>query len=67
MNEKKLKELFDFQKFEKNSALDFVIQSAHDFVKKESESKTVEMTEDELDMLSAAGVNHPVKRPREIK
>lgn len=65
MNDKKMKQLFDFQKFEKNSALEFAIQSAHTFAEKQSklnlQSVAVELFDDDLDQLSAAGIQHPVK------
>lgn len=65
MNDRKLKQLFDFQKFEKNSSLEFAIQSAHAFVegqsKLNSQSGAVELFDDDLDKLSAAGIQHPVK------
>ncbi len=65
MNDKKIKQLFDFQKFEKNSSLEFVIQGAHAFVEKQSKLKlqttAVELFDDDLDQLSAAGIQHPLK------
>ena len=45
--EKKLTELFDFQRFENDTALQEIID--------EVEGRYVEMSDDELEMLSAAG------------
>lgn len=64
MNDKNLKQLFDFQKFDKNSALELAIQSAHAFAEKQSklnsQPKVIELFDEDLDMLSAAGIQHPV-------
>ena len=55
MKDKNLKSLFDYQKFEGNSAMNFAIQSARDYI--DSLSNTVmELSEDELEMVSAAGI-----------
>lgn len=55
MKDKNLKTLFDYQKFEGNSAMNFAIQSARDYI--DSLSNTVmELSEDELEMVSAAGI-----------
>lgn len=58
MKDKKLRQLFDYQKFEKNSALDFAIQSARSFIKSQEKAGATELSSDELDMLSAAGIPH---------
>ena len=48
--EKKLKQLFDFQKFAGNADLQSVIDSVH------SRYETKELNMDEMDMIFAAGV-----------
>ena len=48
--EKKLKQLFDFQKFAGNAELQSVIDSVH------SRYETRELNMDEMDMIFAAGV-----------
>ena len=55
MKDKKLRQLFDYQKFEKNSAMDFAIQSARSFIKSQEMAGVTELSSDELDMLNAAG------------
>lgn len=50
--EKKLKQLFDFQKFSGNAELQSVIDSVH------SRYETRELNMDEMDMVFAAGVPH---------
>ena len=55
MKDKKLRQLFDYQKFEKNSAMDFAIQSARNFIKSQEMAGVTELSSDELDMLNAAG------------
>ncbi len=55
MNDKKLRQLFDYQKFENNAALNFAIQSARQYVSKQSSASSVVELGDELDMLNAAG------------
>ena len=47
--EKLLRDLFDFQRFERNEALQSVIEEA------EAQGIGVELTDDELEQLSAAG------------
>lgn len=54
MNDKKLKRLFDYQRFEGNSAMNFAIQSVRSYVKSVN-SETFALTDDELDMVNAAG------------
>ena len=55
MKDKKLRQLFDYQKFEKNSAMDFAIQSARNFINTQERMGVTELSSDELDMLNAAG------------
>ena len=55
MKDKKLRQLFDYQKFEKNSAMDFAIQSARNFINSQERAEVTELSSDELDMLNAAG------------
>ena len=54
MNDRKLKRLFDFQKFEGNSAMNFAIQSARSYIDS-IQSSTFELDDEELDMVNAAG------------
>lgn len=63
MNDKKLKRLFDYQKFEGNSAMNFAIQSARSYINSLG-SGAVELSDSELDMVNAAGVTDstPVKK-----
>ncbi len=59
MNDKKLKRLFDFQRFEGNSAMNFAIQSARSYIDSLQNSMSenaFELNEDELEMVNAAGV-----------
>ena len=53
MKDRKLKQLFDFQKFEGNAALKFAIESTRGFIN--SASQAQELSTNELEMLSAAG------------
>ena len=55
MNDKKLKRLFDYQKFEGNSAMSFAIQSARSYIDSLG-SGAMELNDSELDMVNAAGV-----------
>ena len=56
MNDKKLKQLFDFQKFEGNSAMDSAIKSARSYIDSlQNQPVIVELGDGELDMLNAAG------------
>ena len=55
MKDKKLRQIFDYQKFEKNSAMDFAIQSARNFINSQERAGVSELSSDELDMLNAAG------------
>lgn len=55
MKEKKLTRLFDFYKFEGNTAMGFAIQTARSYIA--SLKKTAfELNDEELDMVSAAGL-----------
>lgn len=54
MNDKKLKRLFDFQKFDQNPSLGFAIQSSRSYIASLS-SKFEELSDNELDMVNAAG------------
>lgn len=57
MKDKKLKQLFDYQRFEGNSAMNFAIQSARSYIDSLKDIPTViQLEEDELDMVNAAGV-----------
>lgn len=53
MKDRKLKQLFDFQKFEGNPALKFAIESTRSFIN--SSSQAEELSMNDLEMLSAAG------------
>lgn len=55
MNDKKLKRLFDYQKFEGNSAMNFAIQSARSYINSLGNG-AVELNDSELDMVTAAGI-----------
>ena len=55
MNDKKLKRLFDYQKFEGNSAMNFAIQSARSYIDSLG-SGAMELNDSELDMVNAAGI-----------
>ena len=60
--ERKLKELFDYQKFEGNTALQNVINSVH------SRYQTRELSFEDMEQISAAGVTHwPWKANEEQK
>ena len=55
MKDKKLRQLFDYQKFENNSSMNFAIQSARNFINAQVAAGATELSSDELDMLNAAG------------
>lgn len=57
MKDTRLKQLFDFQKFAGNSAMGFAIQSAHSYIDSLQARGFEELSEDELDMVNAAGVD----------
>ena len=57
MNDRKLKQLFDFQKFEGNSTLNFAISSARGYIASLQSQGFDELSDDELDMVNAAGVD----------
>lgn len=54
MNEKRLKQLFDYQRFVENSAMNFAIRSARSYIDS-IQSSTFELDDEELDMVNAAG------------
>ena len=56
MKDTKLRRLMDFQKIEKNPSLDFAIQSAQGYVNLSQKKGAKELSENELEMLNAAGV-----------
>ena len=56
MKDSKLRRLMDFQKIENNPSLDFTIQTAHSFIDTLQVKGKKELSENELDMVSAAGV-----------
>lgn len=56
MKDTKLRRLMDFQKIEKNPSLDFAIQSAQSYVSLSQKKGAKELSENELEMLNAAGV-----------
>lgn len=57
MNDKRLKQLFDYQKFEGNAAMNFAIQSARSYISSLKNAPSVmELDDEDLDMVSAAGV-----------
>ena len=53
MKDRKLKQLFDFQKFEGNAALKFAIESTRSLINEKNQKD--ELSFNELEMLSAAG------------
>ena len=58
MKDTKLKQLFDYQKFEGNSAMNFAIQSARGYIDSlKNLPNVMELEEDELDMVNAAGAD----------
>lgn len=59
--EKKLRALFDFQRFEGNAELQKAIDSVH------SRYASCELSLDELDMVSAAGMPHRDPKEKEKK
>ncbi|MCR4822609.1 MAG: hypothetical protein K5873_07025 [Treponema sp.] len=66
MNDKKLKQLFDFQKFSKNSAMEFAISSARSYIDSVQSKGCEELSDEELEMVNAAGVDSvKIKLPQE--
>ena len=59
--EKKLKALFDFQKFEGNNDLNQVINSVHARYGMQQNSSVRELSMDEMDWVSAAGTSYVKK------
>ena len=67
MKDTRLKQLFDFQKFAGNSAMGFAIQSAHSYIDSLKAHGFEELSEDELDMVNAAGLDSGnVKKPSRL-
>lgn len=63
--EKKLRALFDFQKFERNADLQQVIDSVHaKYGMNETNNGARELTLDEMAWLSAAGTPDPRKEEK---
>ena len=60
MTERRLGKAFDFQRFEKNARLQAVIDASH------RRTGDRELNDDELDLVSAAGVTPAPKKPEEI-
>ena len=59
MVEKQLYQAFDHQRFAENSRLQAVIDAVH------RRTADRELSDDELDMVAAAGVQEPAKKPKE--
>ncbi|MBO4914411.1 MAG: hypothetical protein J5449_04315 [Oscillospiraceae bacterium] len=53
MTEQRLRQIFDYQRFERNARLQTVIDAAHDY------AASRELDDDELGLVSAAGVTEP--------
>ena len=66
MNDKKLKRLFDYQKFEGNSAMNFAIQSARSYIDSLG-SGAMELNDSELDMVNAAGISDTAPTQKDDK
>ena len=67
MNDKKLKRLFDYQKFEGNSAMNFAIQSARSYIDSlQSNPSTFELNDEELDMVNAAGLIEAISNKKKL-
>ena len=64
MNDKKLKRLFDYQKFEGNSAMNFAIQSARSYIDSLGNG-AMELNDSELDMVNAAGISETAPTPKD--
>ncbi len=56
MNDKRLKQLFDFQRFAGNSSMEFAIKSAHSYIDSLQAKGFEELSDDELEMVNAAGI-----------
>ncbi len=57
MTEKEIKILFDFQHFEENRSLSDLIKAAHKNDSEKEDTRFAVMTDDEVEMLAAAGVD----------
>ena len=67
MNDKKLKRLFDYQKFEGNSAMNFAIQSARSYIDSlQSNPSTFELNDEELEMVNAAGLIEAINNKKKL-
>ena len=67
MNDKKLKRLFDYQKFEGNSAMNFAIQSARSYIDSlQSNPSTFELNDEELEMVNAAGLIEAISNKKKL-
>jgi hypothetical protein len=62
MKDTKLKQLFNFQKFEGNESLKFAIESTRNLDNEQTASK--ELSENELEQLNAAGITYVKTRER---
>ncbi len=60
MTEKLLYQAFDLQRFAPNARLQAVIAGTH------ARAAARELTDDELDLVAAAGVREPEKKPEEL-
>ncbi len=67
MNDSKLKRLFDFQKFEGNSAMNFAIQSARSYIDSLQDSATTfQLNDEELEMVNAAGLIEAIGNKKKL-
>ncbi len=67
MNDKKLKRLFDYQKFEGNSVMNFAIQSARSYIDSlQSNPSTFELNDEELEMVNAAGLIEAISNKKKL-
>ncbi len=67
MNDKKLKRLFDFQKFEGNSAMNFAIKSARSYIDSIQDSPNAfELNDEELEMVNAAGLIEAISNKKKL-
>lgn len=67
MNDKKLKRLFDYQKFEGNSAMNFAIQSARSYIDSlQANPSTFELNDEELEMVNAAGLIEAINNKKKL-
>ena len=67
MNDKKLKRLFDYQKFEGNSVMNFAIQSARSYIDSlQSNPSTFKLNDEELEMVNAAGLIEAISNKKKL-